>query len=294
MAAVIHAAWNFVGKRQRATPATFLVANTLGALSLLLPIVLYPPALEYFTIHDFYPTIWKWVLLTGLFQAFYYRGLSGAYQTGDLSLVYPLLRAIPVVLVVWVNSLLGRAAQVAPLAAFGMFLVASGAFLLPQVRFSDWKWRQWLVPAVGWAIFAAVNTVGYSMVDDHVLRILRSTYNSALGVTLVFAFWEGLSASFWLGLVLIPFAKNRFDLSLVVHTKLPAAALTGLGVYLAYTLVLVAMGFVRNVSYVVAFRQSSILIGALLGILVLKEPHYPPRLVGMGMLFLGLLMVGMG
>ena len=40
------------------------------------------------------------------------------------------------------------------------------------------------------------------------------------------------------------------------------------------------MGYVENVSYVVAFRQTSILFGTLLGILVLKEPRYKPRLVG--------------
>lgn len=294
IAAAVHAAWNFAGKSQRATPAVFLVANTLGTFALFLPISFIAPARELFFSDSFPPNIWGWVVLTGLFQALYYLGLAGAYRTGDLSLAYPLLRAVPVVLVLFANLLLGRSEQISLLAVWGMIFVAVGALLLPLKHFKDWNWRRWFIPAVGWALFAAVNTVGYSLVDDHALRILRISSGSALDVTLVYAFWEGLAASFWLGLLILPVVKSRARLTEVLCTGLPQAALTGLGVYLAYTLVLIAMGYVQNVSYVVAFRQTSILFGALLGLLVLKEPHYPPRIVGVGVLFLGLVMVGLG
>ena len=68
--------------------------------------------------------------------------------------------------------------------------------------------------------------------------------------------------------------------------------MVGIGIYLAYTLVLVAMGFVTNVSYVVAFRQLSIPLGAALGILLLKEPPYRPKLVGIAVAFAGLVWLG--
>jgi drug/metabolite transporter (DMT)-like permease len=61
-----------------------------------------------------------------------------------------------------------------------------------------------------------------------------------------------------------------------------------------YGLVLVAMPLARDVSYVSAFRQVSIPIGALLGILALKEPAYPFKLAGTGILFVGLVLVGLG
>ena len=67
-----------------------------------------------------------------------------------------------------------------------------------------------------------------------------------------------------------------------------------MGIYAAYTLVLVAMAFVSNVSYVVAFRQVSVLLGVIAGVLVLRDPPYAPKLVGVPIMFAGLLLVGLG
>jgi multidrug transporter EmrE-like cation transporter len=72
------------------------------------------------------------------------------------------------------------------------------------------------------------------------------------------------------------------------------AALAGVGIYLAYVLVLLAMAGSRNVSHVVAFRQLGIVWGTLLGIVVLREPRSGPKLVGVGLLVVGLVLVGIG
>jgi uncharacterized membrane protein len=43
---------------------------------------------------------------------------------------------------------------------------------------------------------------------------------------------------------------------------------------------------------VAAFRQLSIPLGAVLGMVLLKEPHYLPKLIGVAIVFLGLILVG--
>ncbi len=43
-----------------------------------------------------------------------------------------------------------------------------------------------------------------------------------------------------------------------------------------------------------AFRQLSIPLGAVLGMVLLKEPHYLPKLIGLAIVFLGLILVGIG
>jgi uncharacterized membrane protein len=43
---------------------------------------------------------------------------------------------------------------------------------------------------------------------------------------------------------------------------------------------------------VAAFRQLSILIVAVLGMVLLKEPHHVPKVVGVILIFAGLVMVG--
>ena len=45
-------------------------------------------------------------------------------------------------------------------------------------------------------------------------------------------------------------------------------------------LILLALAFVTNVSYVAAFRQCSILLGVAFGVLVLKKPAFAPKVAG--------------
>ena len=72
------------------------------------------------------------------------------------------------------------------------------------------------------------------------------------------------------------------------------AAVAGLMMTGAYGLVLLAMAFVTNVSYVSAFRQISLPIGVFLGMIVHREPRYVPRLVGSTVILTGLVLVTLG
>ena len=54
------------------------------------------------------------------------------------------------------------------------------------------------------------------------------------------------------------------------------------------------MAFVSNVSYVVAFRQLSVPPGAVAGVLLLHDPPYLPKLIGVAIMFAGLVLVGLG
>ncbi|MHC4202768.1 MAG: drug/metabolite transporter, partial [Planctomycetota bacterium] len=68
----------------------------------------------------------------------------------------------------------------------------------------------------------------------------------------------------------------------------------GIAIYLTYGLVLVAMSFVTNASYVVALRQLSIPVGAMLGVMILKEPRYAAKFVGIAVIVAGLVFVAAG
>jgi len=65
-------------------------------------------------------------------------------------------------------------------------------------------------------------------------------------------------------------------------------------IFTAYGLVLFAMAFVRDVSYVSAFRQVSIPIGAGLGFLVEKESVQPQKIAGLLFTLTGLVLVAVG
>jgi drug/metabolite transporter (DMT)-like permease len=287
--AILHASWNLLSKQEHPTAAFFLLANTIGCLLLLPALALYPHVLGAFS-----APVWVLVGLTGFFQMAYFAGLAGAYRTGDLSTAYPLVRSLPVVAVPVVTLLLRQGRPVSGQFVLGAVLVVGGCLLLPMRHLADLRlavhWRRSSL----FALLAGCGTTGYSIVDDMALRRLRAALGAPaahLEVALVYALIEGLSASLWLLLPVLAQRKERDSLRAAVG-RLRQAALTGAGLYLAYTLLLIAMGFVQNVSYVVAFRQLSILFGTLMGVLVLKEPRTVPKFVGAAVLMAGLVVAG--
>jgi drug/metabolite transporter (DMT)-like permease len=74
---------------------------------------------------------------------------------------------------------------------------------------------------------------------------------------------------------------------------LPAGG-AGLMMTGAYGLVLLAMAFVTNVSYVSAFRQISLPIGVFFGMIVHHEPRYLPRIMGLVVILAGLALIALG
>ena len=288
----LHATWNLVSKRESPSVAFMLVMVFLGSLCLL-PVLFWshglPPA--------FSGLIWVYLALTGASQALYYVGLAGAYRHGDLSVTYPLARATPVLFVALLTWLLGRGAPLSGLAILGMLLVVGGCLTIPVRRFSEFRWRNYWNLACLMALLAACGTAGYSLLDSQALALLRSAAGETSGISVlpvVYSLLEGLSTSLWLALIVAIRPSERQALRKIDHSRLTQAAVAGIFMVLAYTLVLFAMTFVTNVSYVVAFRQLSIPLGAMLGVLVLKEPPYLPKLVGLIVTFVGLILVGIG
>jgi drug/metabolite transporter (DMT)-like permease len=290
--ALIHVGWNLVGKRQHPSAAFLLVSNTLGFLCLTPVLVVYRGVIGAFPVE-----VWLWLGVTGAFQALYYAALAGAYRGGELSVVYPLARSGAVVFVVLLNVLLGRGGQLGSTALGGMALIVLGGFLLPLRRFGDVRLARYLMPATGLALLAALGTAGYSIVDDEALRLVRTVPGlaaSPMMATAVYSFFEGVASSLWLGGLVVTRRRGRAELREVWRAQAGPAALTGVGIYAGYTMVLVAMGFVSNVSYVVAFRQVSVPLGALAGVLALHDPPHAPKLAGVAIMFSGLLLVGLG
>ncbi|MBT3272391.1 MAG: multidrug DMT transporter permease [Spirochaetales bacterium] len=290
-----HAGWNLIGKKTRSGPASFLLATGFGVLLLLPFLILFHEVISIFT-----PSVWLLVACTGAFQALYYSSLSAAYRKGDLSLIYPIARSTPAVLVAGFAFAVGRGDQVSILALLGIAFIFLGGYLLPMKHFKDFTLRKYLNAAFGLALLAAIGTAGYSIVDDTALRLLWSDQVHGIPswhISLVFAFFEGMASAFWLSLYILINKRERRELASLtkpIGKGVTGAALMGVGIYLTYSLVLISMAFVKDVSYVVAFRQLSIPIGVVLGALVLHEKLYIPKISGALLMFAGLILVGLG
>ena len=303
--AIAHALWNWLGKRQGTTAVFFFTANLMGWLCLLPVLPFAARALPAMLV-----SAWRLLLVTGFFQALYYASLASAYRDGDLSMVYPIVRSAAVLFVTLANVVLGRAGELGPLAVAGSFLIVFGILLLPHAGFRGITLRGFRSRGVLFALLAAVGTMGYSIVDDQALRILRPALApmAPTVTTLLYALLEGASTSLWLGGFIVASAARRSRTSGVAAGsgvpplqafrippgQLRPALLSGIAIFVAYTLVLIAMGFARNVTYIVAFRQMSIPIGVLLGLAVLGEPLNPPKIVGVLAVTAGLVLVAVG
>lgn len=292
IAACMHAGWNLIGKRNSPTTAAFLIATFVGVLILAPWMVVYREVLASFS-----ASIWLCVLAAGFFQTTYYVSLAGAYRVGDMSIAYPLARSSPVIVVTVVSLLLGRGDQVSWQCIGGIFLIVGGGFLLPMRGFGDLRLKNYLNLSCLLALIAALGTTGYSIVDDEALRRLRQATDSSFSswqIVLVYSFFETLSILWWLSLVVFGRKGGRDSFHLVRRTRLATGVFMGIGIYLAYTIVLMSMAFVTNVSYVVAFRQISIPFGVILSVVLLKESGYPPKFVAVTIMFIGLVLIGTG
>ncbi len=287
ISAGVHALWNLAGKRQNPSAAFFLIAALFAALITLPLVSIYRGAFRQIPLE-----VWGLLLATGVCQAGYYIGLAGAYQRGELSVAYPLVRALPVLLIALVSLGLGKPFSLT--GALGILAVAGGCLIIPLPSFRAFNRRAYLNGGTGLAVLAALGTTGYMLIDNQALATLRALPGSGLdptSSTLLFLALENLVTVLLLGGYVSLAASERKRLGATWRTGWRGAAGTGFLITGAYGLVLAAMAFADNVSYIAAFRQLSIPLGAALGFLIQKEPAVPPRLVGIGILTLGLVLI---
>jgi drug/metabolite transporter (DMT)-like permease len=267
LAALCHSAWNLIVKtdaRRLEIQSGALVVGTL----LCAPVLLFhsPWAL---------PSLaWAAVAVSALFESAYVLALTSAYAAGDMSLVYPVARGTGTVLVAPLAVLLlGERPSLQ--GAVGIGLVVIGIFL-SHGALSGWAAARAHRRAVGWALLTGAMIAGYSLVNK-------------IGVTLVpvplYAFLVFLADAVLVRLV----QRWRGGAVPALRRDAPWGRIVAVGVLMmgAYLAVLVAMSQ-APVSYVVATREISVVVAALLGALVLHERHSAARVAGAAVIFGGL------
>jgi drug/metabolite transporter (DMT)-like permease len=290
-AALLHALWNMLGKRQRPSTALFLLANTTAALSMS-PVLLWHwdnlPAIPV--------EVWELALLTGFFNGGYYVALARAYRAGDLSIAYPLIRSIPALLITVFEVARGRGEHFGLLYFLGIVLLTLGCFILPWRLGQDFRWSRYLDACCRWAGLGAVFIAGYTLIDSAAVGFLRECGAfSNLEAPLLYMVFQSTSVSIWLAAFgLVERRAEGQTLMSTLRAEGRTILLVGVGIYSCYGLVLASMGYVENVGYVAAFRQLSIPMGALMGVLLLKEEGSRSKFVGTLLIFAGLVMVGLG
>ncbi len=292
LSAITHAGWNYISKREHPTLSFYLVANIVGTLCVL-------PILYFYRSHvGMIPSIvWCYVTISGFFLAVYMALLAGAYRYGDLSIAYPIARSLPVIFVTVGAMIIGRDTIPKWPYFIGMIFVVGGCILLPLVSIKNFSMKKFNNASYLLAVLSAVFISGYTLVDHEALRFLRERsggFFNPLNATLIYMVLEAITSSIWKGVLVLISPYERKNVRIVLRKFKGAAALTGIGIYLTYGLVLASMNYVSNIGYVAIFRQLSIPLGAIFGVLLLKESRYSPKILGIIMIFVGLVLVGLG
>ena len=285
----LHVTWNFISKRSRPSLAFYMLMSGTAAL-IWLPFFLTSDL----RIAELPPYFFVFFLGSVAAEVLYVAGLAYAYRKSDISLVYPLVRAIPVLLVAAVTILFGLGKTPGPAALFGMLVITAGCVLMPLKAFGDFRLSNYRSKVIVFILLGAIGTTGYTILDSEALAVIRRTVqrNSVFDLlTYLFLIESGLTVGQLFFVVSIREEREAFR-GLFLRSFQPMLA--GVCSSCAYGLILLAMAYVTNVSYIQAFRQMSLPLGVLAGIFLLHERPGRPRLAGIALVVTGLAVTALG
>ena len=274
----LHAGWNLLARHRRDEAPQFMfqmyvVIAAAGLVPFVVGEIVLGPL----------PTaVYLLGVVSGACCGVYSLGLTRGYTSTDFTVVYPVVRALPVLMVGLIEVFLGRHATSAGWG--GMTLVAVGCFLIPLESFRSFHPGVYFHRGTLWMLLAAAGIVGYSLIDKTAAGIVEPGLLSAMRYNYLYLVLAGI----WYTLLLLA-TKRR----LTAERKIPwrKAALGGVMIYCGYSLILYVYQRVPQASYVVAFRQFSIVIGVVLAFVIYREKGKFVRITAAALITLGLVVI---
>ena len=281
----MHVAWNMLSKTTRPSTAFYLIMNFVGGI-IWLPFFIQSASAFWGVSPLFY-----WLLAGScLFEVIYMYGLAHGYKHGDISLIYPLVRALPVVMLAVITLAAGIGKAFDLLTFGGMVMIAAGCFIMPFASFKNISLRSLNKLALLFIALGAVGTTGYTLCDSQALKFLagdQGSVSNASTLGYLFLIQMGLT----LGEVpLVLFDREERDaLKQFTGKRIVYPIIAGICSSGAYALILFAMQYVTNVSFIQAFRQLSLPLGFLAGVIFLHEKSSGTKITGLLLILAGLL-----
>ena len=265
LSALAHASWNALmksaGDRMLTMAALRFTGLTIGLCAL--PFVDWPA-----------PESWTWLLLTAAVQFGYYVLLVRSYNIGDMSVVYPLARGLaPVLTTVAAALAIGETLNDGQTAA--VVLISLGIMVL---SFGAGAKRE----AVLLALATGVSVAAYSFFGGLGVRAA----GTVLGFQACLEIVTGAGTVGYVAAVrradLLAFARKHGGLGLL------AGAISVIG-FLAY----LAAAQRLPLGPVTALRETSVIFGAVIGTLVLREGFGLRRLTASTMVVAGITLLAL-
>ena len=277
LAAFVHAGWNLLAKRAASVGPVFVFAYNLVAC------LAYGPWVLVLLVQG--NIVWTpagigFVHCSGLIHLAYSLCLQRGYQLADLSVIYPVARGTgPMLSTIGAFLILGEPPSGSGVT--GLVLVVAGILLIATQGNLATFTRPGGQTGVKWGTATGGLIASYTVVDAYAVK--------ALGIAPVVLDWVSNLLRFFLLLPLVLANLRRALAAMRGHWGLAIGV--GLLSPLSYILVLAALAGGAPLSLVAPMREMSMMVGALLGMLILREAVGPWRLVGCGVLIAGVILL---
>ena len=272
LSATMHAFRSFLNKKALDKQAFIWWYEVFGLL-FFTPVFLFALFRESFSISITY------VLLSGMAHFIYWYFFSTALNKGDLSLIYPIMRSSPALVLIFSITILRE--NMSPLGISGILLVVFGVYTINMTKFGLLelgKPFQSLLSdrATQFALLTLVSVAFYSLID----KLAVSRMNP-----IIFAYiypWVSL------GLLTVYMFKAKTKGTLKREWQSRKGSILACGVLSIFGYFLILLAFTRErMSYIVGLRQLSIVIAVLLGGHFLKEKNRMIRITSSIIIFAG-------
>ena len=201
------------------------------------------------------------------------------------------MRTLPVLMLAVITLVAGIGKPFGAITMFGMIVIACGCLIMPFQSFRNISFKNLNGIALVFVCLGAIGTTGYTLCDSEALKLVAPDGNVSAVCTLGYLFL--MQTGLTLGEVpLVVFDKKEHEaMKNIWGKKIIYPVLAGVVSSMAYALILIAMQYVTNVSYIQAFRQLSLPIGFVAGVIFLHEKSSATKVVGLSLILIGLIVV---
>lgn len=287
LSATLHAAWNLLAKKNRLTLPFYMLISAVATATWL--------HVQFWTPVHLTELPWKFWGFLALSQAsdfLYCWGLIHTYRKMEMSAAYPVVRALPILLTVFVTGCFGWGTLLSAAAKTGILIVFAGCLLMPLKRFAEFRLANYLNRGMLFIFLTACGTTGYTVFDSRAQKAMAEAAAEVSKpiVSMTYYSTRALTLCCCLSLAVFLTGKNREILKGYWKKRDKSPLLAGAFASCSYILVLLAMNYVDNVSYVQVFRQLGLPIGMAAGIFFLGEHGTRTKYAGVALILLGLLL----
>ena len=265
-AAFLHASWNALIKNSTDKIKSMLVLTLMhGILGIFIAFFVEFPKSE----------VWPWLIASALFHVIYQGCLALAYNSGDLSRVYPIARGTAPILVLLIFYFIIETSMTHA-EILGVLLLAFGVIGMAQGAFSN---RENLI-LLPYTLGAAIGTAGYTIFDGIGSRI---STNPTSYISWLFI----ITMPIFFSVIIIFKGLKTFKIE---ETTWKVGSVAGIFSFGSYWVAIWAMTQ-APIPLVSALRETSILFAVLIGIIIFRDKTSSKKIIAASLILSGIIIV---